>query len=278
MKNKFFWKSFVSFSLLWSFVIILVSGSVLYISPPGRVANWTVWTLFGFSKASWQAIHTIFSYSFVILSVFHLFVLNWKVFWLYLVTKKSNGLNKSKEFLVSIVLVIVVFIGTYFNIQPFRAVINFGKWTSESWETKAEQAPVPHAEILTIRELSGKYINTSADSILLLIRQKGLTADSIGQTILRISELNNITPAKLYSIIDPKNKNAAIKTDHKPQMQGLGRKTIGDIAKELGKDVNEVIEVLSKNKIKANPDDKIKDIAESAGKAPTEILEIIRKK
>ena len=183
MKNKFYWKSFVSFSLGWSFLIIFISGIVLYIAPPGRVANWTQWTLFGFTKVGWQSMHTIFSYTFVILSIFHLFTLNWKVYWSYFTNKTSKGLKKQNELFVSIVLVLVVFGGTYFNIQPFKAVIDFGEWTTESWETKEEMAPIPHAEILTIRELSGKYIPMSADSILLIINQNGLKVDSIGQTI-----------------------------------------------------------------------------------------------
>jgi hypothetical protein len=275
MKKKFFWKSFVSFSLVWSFLIILISGIVLYIAPPGRVSNWTNWMLFGFSKAGWQAIHTIFSFTFVSLSVFHLIVFNWKVFWFYLVAKTSNGINKQKELLVSLALIFVVFSGTYFNVQPFKAVMDFGEWTTESWEIKEDQAPIPHAELLTIRELSQKYVKIPADSILLLIRQKGLKADSTGQTIAKISELNNLTPAKLYSTILSGNHNNLIKTESKLQLQGLGRKTIGEIAIQLGKDVEEVIGILRKNKITAMPDDKLKAVAENAGKTPMEILGLI---
>lgn len=276
MKKKFFWKSFVSFSLVWSFIIILISGIVLYIAPPGRVSNWTNWMLFGFSKAGWQAIHTIFSLTFVCLSVFHLIVFNWKVFWFYLLTKTSNGLNKQKELLVSLALIIVVFSGTYFNVQPFKAVMDFGEWTTESWEIKEDQAPIPHAELLTIKELSQKYVKISADSILLLIRQKGLKADSAGQTIAKISEQNNLTPAKLYSMITASGKASNLETVHKPQKQGLGRKTLREIASERGIDVNLLIEVLRNSKIHASPDDKLKDVAESAGKTPLEIAEIIK--
>lgn len=276
MQKKFFWKSFVSFSLVWSFIIILISGIVLYIAPPGRVSNWTNWMLFGFSKAGWQAIHTIFSLTFVFLSVFHLIVFNWKVFWIYLMTKTSNGLNKQKELLVSLALIIVIFSGTYFNVQPFKAVMDFGEWTTESWELKEDQAPIPHAELLTIKELSQNYVKISADSILLLIRQKDLKADSTGQTIAKISELNNLTPAQLYSIITPASKESNMETVHKPQLQGLGRKTFREIATERGIDVSVLIEVLRKSNIKANPDDKLKAVAESNGKTPMEIADIIK--
>jgi len=276
MKQKFFWKSFVSFSLAWSFLFIFISGIVLYIAPPGRVSNWTNWTLFGFSKANWQAIHTIFSYTFVILSVFHLFFLNWKVFWYYFTSKAVTGLNKQKELLVSFILVVVVFSGTYFNIQPFKAVMDFGEWTTESWETTDETPPIPHAETLTLRELSGKYIPMSTDSILLIIKQKGYQADSIGQTISAISSINNITPAKLYSIISPDLSIDTVQPETKPQFQGFGRKTISEVAQELGKDVNDVIEILKKNGIQANPTDKLKEVAEKAEITPLELVEIIK--
>jgi hypothetical protein len=275
MKKIFFWKSFVSFALAWSIVILLISGSVLFIAPPGRVANWTVWTLIGFSKAKWQSIHTIFSYTFVILSIFHLFTLNWKVFWSYLASKRNMGLSRPLEFASSVALIALIFAGTYFNLQPIKGVMAFGEKAKESWETKKDQPPIPHAELLTIRELSGKYIHMSADSILLMIRNKYLTADSIGQTIVKISELNNITPAKLYSIIIPENVNSPLKIEIKPSIQSPGRKTISEISTELGKDKNTLIEALAKKDIKANQDEKLKDIAERTGKTPMEILEII---
>ncbi len=276
MKQKFSWKSFVSFSLVWTLLIIFISGIVLYIAPPGRVSNWTNWTLFGFSKSGWQAIHTIFSYTFVVLSIFHLFSFNWRVFWYYFTSKAVRGINKQKEFFGSAILIAFVFSGTYFNFQPFKAIIDFGEWTTESWEIKEEQAPIPHAEILTIRELSGKYIKMSADSILMFIHQKGLKADSIGQSIMEIGELNKITPAKLYAIILPANHESNGEIREVPQMQGLGRKTINELAKELGKDPSEIIEALKKNGITATPDDKIKVLADKARKTPMELLELIR--
>ena len=153
--------------------------------------------------------------------------------------------------------------------------MDFGDWTTESWEVKEEIAPIPHAELLTIRELSGRYIPMSADSILLMIKAKGLKADSIGQTIQKISELNNITPVKLYSIITPGNKTGENKAAHTPPIQGLGRKTFREIATERGQDVNVIIEILRKNNIQATPEDKIKAVAERAGMTPFDVWKLI---
>jgi hypothetical protein len=277
MKKKFFWKSFVSFSLFWTFFIILFSGVILYIAPPGRVANWSDWKLFAFTKTQWQAIHTIFSYTFAILSIFHLFTLNWKAFWSYIRTKAINGLNKRNELIISIVLTLFIFSGAIFNFQPFKAVIDFGEWTTESWEKKDEQAPIPHTEILTIRELSEKYIKISPDSIVTKLKLNNIKVDSAGQTLAKIGELNNVTPAQLYSIIVSKTTGRTEQNENSDHTPGLGRKSLNEVATLLNKDVNSIINILKENKIIATSESTIKDIADEAGKTPKEIFDLINK-
>lgn len=276
MKKNFFWKSFVSFSLVWSFLFIFISGIVLYIAPSGKISNWTNWTLAGFSKAEWQSVHTIFSYTFVVLSFFHLVMLNWRVFLSYWTAKAVSGISRRKELFYSVVLTVVVFLGTYFQVQPFKAVMDFGEWTTESWESNEKVPPIPHAEILTIRELSDKYINMPADSILQRIRQKGFVADSIGQTLGSIGLTNKRSPAEIYAAILPDNNAKLIKEGSVSPIQGLGKKTLLDISADLGKDVNGVLEILKTKNIHANKNEKIREIAERAGMTPMEVLEIIR--
>ena len=276
MRKKFLWKSFVSFSLVWFFLFIIISGIVLYIAPSGKISNWTNWMLFGFSKSEWQSLHTIFSYTFVVLSFFHLVMLNWRVFLTYWTSKAVSGISRQKELFYSVLLTSVVFLGTYFQIQPFKAVADFGEWAKASWESKDKLPPIPHAEILTLRELSDKYINLPADSILLRIRQKGFIADSTGQTIGSIGIKNKRSPAEIYAAIIPSNKSNIVKEGSMPSIQGLGKKTMLDISRELGKDVNDVIETLRGKNIPAKPDEKIREVAERAGRTPMEILDIIK--
>ena len=42
MKLKFNWRGWTPFVAAISFMVDLLSGVILYISPPGRVAHWTV--------------------------------------------------------------------------------------------------------------------------------------------------------------------------------------------------------------------------------------------
>jgi len=277
-KKKFFWKGFVSFSLLWTFFIILFSGTILYIAPPGRVATWTEWKLIWFTKTQWQAIHTIFSYIFVIFSIFHLFTLNWRAFWSYIKTKAIVGLNKKYEFIFSVILIILIFVGTILNIQPFKAVMDFGELTTESWETKDEQAPVPHAEILTIKEVAQIYLKTTPDSLMNILKLNGLKVDSTGQTLLKISELNNMTPAEIYNLLAIDTTKIIQNNETlTPEIQGLGRKSLSEVATILNKDVNELIKKLKENNINATSESTIKDLADEVDKTPIEILEIIKK-
>ena len=60
-RKGFNFRSFTSFILVWTFLTLLVSGAVLYIAPPGRIANWTRWQLMILTKEKWQAVHIFFS-------------------------------------------------------------------------------------------------------------------------------------------------------------------------------------------------------------------------
>jgi len=134
MKKTVSWRVFTSFGLFIALVMMLVSGLILYISPHGRVANWTDWRMIGLTKRGWHNQHTIFGFAFIILSVFHLFVINWKAFLCYLKSKSGEGLKYPVELLAIVILALFFGIGTYLNIQPFSTVIKFGNAISDSWE------------------------------------------------------------------------------------------------------------------------------------------------
>ncbi len=152
MKKTFSWRVFTSFGLFLSFFMLLVSGVVLYIFParsPG-----VLWTLGGLTKPAWQDQHIIFGFAFSLLSLGHLFLVNWHAFLSYLKAKATRGMQRPAELLTILVLTLVVGFGTWFGIQPFSAILDFGKKISNSWEPKEKEAPKPFAEQLSLAELS----------------------------------------------------------------------------------------------------------------------------
>jgi hypothetical protein len=41
-----------------SFLLLLISGAVLFVSSPRRVANWGKWRMIGLTKHEWTGVHT----------------------------------------------------------------------------------------------------------------------------------------------------------------------------------------------------------------------------
>ncbi len=139
MNRSFNWRVFTSFGLFLSFLMILISGLILFIFPartPG-----VMWQLFGLSKPAWQNQHIIYGFAFSILSLCHLFFINWKAFFTYVQSKTKEGLQNPGELLVIGALFLLFGFGTYFKIQPFSGILEFGKSISNSWDNKGKQDP-----------------------------------------------------------------------------------------------------------------------------------------
>ncbi|ABL65303.1 DUF4405 domain-containing protein [Chlorobium phaeobacteroides] len=230
MKKTFSWRVFISFGLFIAFFMLLISGVILYISPPGRVANWTDWRMIGLTKTGWQNQHIIFGFAFALLSVFHLFFINWKSFLSYLKSKTTEGLKKPLELFTILLLSLLFGFGTSFKIQPFSTIINFGKGVSNSWESKEQQAPVPHAELMTLTELSKQPgLGGDPEALKKTLENAGIVVSSLDLTLADIAEANNMPAKKVFELLVPAESG-------KKQLptQGLGQKTLQQIADDAG--------------------------------------------
>lgn len=271
MSKKFSWRAFISFGLTWAMLIILLSGIMLYLAPPGRYAHWVNWTIWGYSKGEWQAIHTLFSLAFVILSALHLVWINWKTFLSYLKSRNTKGFNKSRELIFSLVLVFVVFLGTVFSMPPFKNVIAFGDNLTNSWEKTEERAPVPHAEMLTLAELTEQLHFESVDLLTKKLDNHKIRYEDVHtQTLQEIAKTNDNTPMGIYEIISKRAANQG-------QGMGVGRKTIEDFSNELGKSTDEIIRILKENNIKAKPGQTLRTIGENNNLPPRDVYKLISK-
>lgn len=275
-KKKFGWKSFISFSLFISIFILAFTGIILYIAPPGRVAKWVDWTLFGVSKEQWQHQHTIFAYAFLILSIFHIFFINWKVFLSYLKKKAVKGFHRKGEMLASLILILVLIFATGFGLPPFKNVMDLGEYFTESWEKSEERAPMPHTESLTVKELSEKVVNLSPEKILQRLMDKGLKVENMDQTLKEIGASNKLSPFEIYKLIV---ENADIKKEKLNTFQpgtGFGRKSLAEVADILKKDVTDLLKILKENGIDAQDTDLLKDVAKKLKKKPIDVVELLK--
>jgi len=272
MKKGLNWRIFISFGLLTSFLMLLISGIILYIAPPGRVANWTGWSILGLSKQAWQNQHTIFGFSFAVLSVFHLFVINWKAFFAYITTKTTKGLKNPVEFSAIILLTLLFGIGTQLEVQPFTSIINFGESIKDSWESDTNEPPVPHAETMTLEELSLQpALSTTAEAMLETLQKAGLKATATTQTLGEIAQDNGMLPTEVYKLLAPAAKQGKGQGQQREQQktelqkEGFGRKTLDQIAEENGVAPLALQLALQQQNIVAEPGMSMRTITEKNG-------------
>ncbi len=173
-KKGFNLRSFTSFALVISTLVMSWSGFILYVAPPGRIANWGTWKLMLFTKTEWQALHTIFSYLFFILVIIHLFFVNWKTFLTYFKSKLKAGLNRKWELGTATLLTVIIFIGTLRSWTPFAPVMTLGETLKESWEGNFQSPPVLHMEIYTLDQLAVMFDSIPSADIINTLRENNI--------------------------------------------------------------------------------------------------------
>lgn len=201
MKNKFYWRSFVSFSLALSFIITTLSGVVLYLAPPGRIARWISWIMLGFKRGQWEDLHTLFSYLFVLFALLHLLIFNWRPFITYIRSKISGSLNRGREMLVALALCLVIFILTLMKIPPVYSVMDLGKNISSGWAKRKGTPPAPHSEEMTFKGFSRIMLGTEPGEVAARLTESGYTVSDPDKRFSEIAAENNLSPAGLYEQI-----------------------------------------------------------------------------
>ena len=279
MKRKvsFNLRSFISFSLVISTIIMSWSGFILYVAPPGRIANWGTWKLMLFTKTEWQALHTIFSYLFFILVIVHLFFVNWKTFLTYFKSKLRAGLNKKWELVTATLLTVIIFIGTVHSWTPFGPIMTFGEKVKGSWESKFSAPPILHMELYTLEKLALEFDTIAPEKLIKTLNENNITVARVNITLNEIAVENNTTPAAIYEILSLKyKKHSGTKEGEVPQ--GIGKLTVKSTAERTGKDIETLIQILKSKGIEVTGETTLRTIADKLGVTPRDVYNMLIKK
>lgn len=161
--------------------------------------------------------------------------------------------------------------GTYLHIQPFEAIISFGHGVSNSWERQARRAPVAHAELMTLVELSQQPGHGGdPDALLAKLKQSGLRVVSTEDRLADIAANNRTTAEKVYEIMAPEEKQR-----QQLPLQGLGEKTLQQIADGAGVSSTSLRHALRQKGIEAKTDVPLKTIAAENGRSMSELRQLI---
>lgn len=199
--KKFSFRRYISTGLAFSFMMIAISGIVLYVAPPGRVARWTDWSILGLNRAQWETQHTLFSYLFILFGLLHLFVINWKVFISYLKSKAAAGKKRNREAYFALATAMTVFLLTFFEIPPFISVMDLGNSISETWENKTGKLPVLEVEDMTLDEIAEMYFGSDTNMLVEQLTNAGYIPGDRDQSLKEIARSNNVSPMKIFSAI-----------------------------------------------------------------------------
>jgi len=112
-------RSFITLLLTFCFIMLALSGICLYVAPQCRVAEEIGWRMLGLKKDQWASIHMTSALVFLILSIIHLLIYNWKTFVAYLKPRASRILSMRPELLFSLLAAVTLLIGAALIVPPF---------------------------------------------------------------------------------------------------------------------------------------------------------------
>lgn len=273
-------RSFVSVLLLFSSAILVFTGIIMFITPPGRVAHWTGWTIFGLGKEQWASVHICFSVCVIIASILHIY-LNFKPLINYFKNSITKKFTVKMEWIAAAVLCIAIFMGTLAAIPPFSSIMALNSHYKFGWEKPSQRAPIPHAETLTLADLA-KKVDLDLDMMIANLKKAEMGPARPETVINQLANKYKMTPMQVYRIatgekntLDDTENGVSESVDCDGQKRGLGKMTLKQYCDSEKIDLQKAIENLKSAGIAASADDNLKVLADQALTKPHEIVRIV---
>jgi len=198
-KSLFRFQVFASLTLFVLFVMVVVSGAVLYISPRGRVANWGQWTIWGWDKESWAAFHINTTLSFALFSIIHL-LLNWKMFFGYLKRCIGGVLRGHLELLIALIVGGLVFLGTVRGLPPFSHFVKWRESFKDYWERTSPPAAIPHMEEFTMARIA-ELAGVPEDEVIDFVKSLGIKDVKSSDTLAQVAAQKATSPREVFQTL-----------------------------------------------------------------------------
>jgi len=275
-----------------SFIGMCITGIILFVVPPGRIANWTGWTIFGLTKAQWQALHIWWSLVFMVAAVVHL-AYNWRCLLGYFKSKVDAARALRVEWILSLAICALVSIATVAGLKPFSSLMAWNESIKHSWDDSDRRAPIPHAELLTLTELTQHVDGLTTETIVANLRAHGITVASPEDVIGDLAAAHNLTPDQLYRIAVGQVQGrgghgggagrGAGRGMGAGQRggggggggRGMGRMTLAQYCEQAGIETKTALDKLHEAKLTATETMTLRDIADSGNLHPSAIGELL---
>jgi hypothetical protein len=284
-KKNFNFRGAISLLTTWAFLILLVTGIVLFIVPQGRIAYWTDWQLINLGKEGWSEIHTLFGILFIIIGIWHL-VYNWKPFLNYLRKKAKESTRPSKELGVTFGLTIILIFLSLTNLPPASWLFDLNDTIKSSWVDSPEvEPPFGHAEELSLQGFT-KKMNIDTKEAKTALEEAGWKFSGETQSLKELARQNGSSSMVLHGLIRhlepaPEEINVPISEWSAADIEarfsgtGIGRKSVAEISKMLGVPIDQAIARLQAAKAKTTEKEQLKQLADRVEQTPMMLLNVI---
>lgn len=195
-------RTVVSIVVTWGFLLLAVTGLVLYIQPHGMVAYWTRWSLLGLGKDHWDGVHVVSGWIFLVAGALHVW-LNWKPLLRHLGASAERGWRLRRELLLATAICLLVAAGGLWHVPPVGWLLDLNAAAKSAWIGQpSDKPPFGHAEMVSLRRLSSQ-MDFDMDVALAELERRGIDVSSPEQTLDEIARDNDTSPAAIYEIIQP---------------------------------------------------------------------------
>jgi len=125
-------RKITSFVMLFSFLIMIVSGVAEFISPFGRLSMMIKWKMLWLDKMQWQALHISFMVVFTVAGLIHIW-LNIKPIKAYLKNRARKMVFFTKEMSIALTITIILFVATIQKYEPIEQFVKLNKSFNSYW-------------------------------------------------------------------------------------------------------------------------------------------------
>jgi hypothetical protein len=250
----------------------------LFISPPGRIANWTDWSIAGLRKSEWAGLHITFSTLFLLVTIIHV-VFNWRPLVGYFKDRMTRRIGWRWEWAAAVMLAVGVFWATRAGLPPFSSLLALNETAKDSWDEPSRRAPIPHAELLTLEELAAEAKVELEDATERLTRRN---LEGVGaQVVVKdLAERNGIPARQVFEIMVGETGESPRQTPGRGRHGaggGRGQQTLEQFCAEEGIDMESALKRLEARGIRAKAQQGLREIAvENGFGRPFEIMDVIR--
>jgi hypothetical protein len=276
-------RGLTSFFTLFGFLIMSITGLVLYIGPAGRVAYWTIWKFAGLSKDDWGNIHILSSILFIVAGAVHIYF-NWKPLMHYFQDKARKAVRLRKELAISLALSAWLIVSSVWPFPPLSYLLDFNTWLKDVWIVEDHyEPPFGHAELLSLKTFSTK-MDIDLDKAVLELKSNGIMFSGTDETLEDIARTNNTAPMDLYLMIkkfepvpSPETLNSYTPESIEVEFSGtgIGNKSVASVCERLGLDTAIAVQRLSAAGMPSDLDKALKSVAESSGTDPIEVMKVL---